>query len=529
MSLTSALWKIRYTLTSLLLEVPSSTNPVQLADVLFYCRNLKVLYFSAFGGSLSSALGDLERLKDSYQSLIDLRLFVPLTITGKSLKSLVRWCPNLRRLILGVKCLPDDAIDVILDDCPNLEVLCYNNERYDSDILLCLDDLNNNNNNNNKCNNISKDFLSSASATAINSHQSNDNNVAGQLRILSTPTQKSYSPGVPANQFVRLLQKNQRSLERIYANISMTREQNVTGEPHAFISYIGVDVLTFNRLEHLSYVADIYGVMEKLFLNSIESSHSSLKFFEAVDSYNIPAIADTLIKIPPVQELKFFYRSNQAQHYTFQYYFGDEDQQQQQDDTTAEQSMTRLFKSYASSCNNPQLSFPDVLNGSNSARVLETVSFDACTFITDNVLNALAEVKTLKVLSFKGIVTGNKVTTQGFKSFLVKLGQNAKITVLKLDSTNEVIKKHNADDILRYIGKNMTWLDTLHLESLDYITYQGINDMVDVMKEKRLRYLKVSDCEETAEFEDKIEYHIKEYHPHVNLEIINDLGFGLFD
>ena len=295
MSLTNALWKIRNTLTSLFLEVPSCTDPVQIAYVLYYCRNLKVLGFAAFRGSISSTLDDLERLEDSYPSLIDLRLFVPPTITGQSLKSLVRRCPNLRRLVLGIKCLADDAIDVILDDCPNLEVLRYHHERNDSEILLSLDD--SNNNNSNKCNCITKNLPSSSSATAINPHQSNDNNVVGKLRILSTPTQNSNSPGVPANQFVRLLQKNQSSLERIYANMSMTREQDMKGEPHAFISYIGVDALTFDRLEHLSYVADIYGVMEKLFLNSTKSSHSTLKFFEAVDSYVIPAIADTLIKI----------------------------------------------------------------------------------------------------------------------------------------------------------------------------------------------------------------------------------------
>ena len=187
--------------------------------------------------------------------------------------------------------------------------------------------------------------------------------------------------------------------------------------------------------------------------------------------------------------------------------------------------LNRAWRGYSS----PMLSFPDVLNGDKSTSVLETVSFDACTFVTDKVLNALAEIKTLKVLSFKDIDTDNKITTQGFKSFLNKLGQNAKITVLKLNNTNEVINKHDADDILRFIGKNMAWLDTLHLEHLNYITYQGVNDMVDAMKEKRLRYLNISECVETDGFEEIVEFHIKEYHPPVNLKIFYDFSFGLFD
>ncbi|KAG2222973.1 hypothetical protein INT45_012951 [Circinella minor] len=454
MIITNAFWKIRNTLTNLSLDVPSCTNPVQLVDILFYCKNLKALKFKTGKGSLASALGDLELLEDSHKSLIDLRLSVPKIMTGQSLKSLIRWCPNIRRLILDNTSFPDDVIDVILNDCHHLEILGYSYKCHDNDIFF-LDNLNTNDssiNDSNKSGTIIKNNHNSTTATSITPHQSNDNNSVGQLRILSTPTKYSYhTPGVPINQLIRLLQKHQKSLERIYANMAITHEQQANGEPHPYLPYIGVDVLTFDRLEHLSYVADIYGVMEKLFLNSIESSHSSLKTFEVVDSFNIPAIVDTLIKIPPVQKLNFFYRNPQAKYHTFQYYFGDEDQQQQQEDVTVEQSMVRLFTSYAFSCNNPYLSFSIGFNGDNATSVLETVSFQACTFFTDSVLDALAEIKTLKVLEFEKVDIDDKITTQGFKSFLIKLGQNTKIIKLKLYTMNNVFKKYHGDYILRLI------------------------------------------------------------------------------
>ncbi|KAG2221550.1 hypothetical protein INT45_004544 [Circinella minor] len=535
MLLTSAFWKIRSTLTCLSLEVPNSANPVKLAAILFYCKNLKVLEFRACKGSLASALGDLELLGDSHKLLIDLRLSVP-QMTGQSLKSLIHWCPNIRRLILDNTFFPDNVIDIILNDCTRLEILGYCHTRNDNNIFY-LDDLNTNNNNDssnngsNKSSDIIKNNPTTITATSTTPHQSSDNNAVGQLRILSTTTRYIYynTSGVPSNQLMQLLQKHQKSLERIYVNMAITNEQQVNGEPHPFIPYIDVDVLIFDRLEHLSYVADIYGVMEKLFLSSIESSHSSLKTFEAIDSFNIPAIVDTLIKIPPVQKLKFLFCDPKAKYNTFQYYFGDEDQQQQQDDVTAEQSMVQLFKSYASFCNNPHLSLS--IGCDNSTRVLETVSFKRCKFITDNVLDALAEIKTLKVLKFEEIDTDDKITSQGFKSFLIKLGQNTKIAQLQLDQMNNVFKKYHGDDILRLIGKNMAYLEMLNLENLYHITYKGFEDMLNAIKGKKLRSLALIGWDEDSDFEDKIRHHIKKHDSPIlfYIEYNDDMGFGLFD
>ncbi|KAI7849724.1 hypothetical protein BDC45DRAFT_560693 [Circinella umbellata] len=535
MLLASALWKIRNTLTSLSLYVPDSTKPLQLTTILFYCKNLKVLEFKAAGGSLASALGDLELLANTHKSLINLRLSIP-QVTVSSLKSLISWCPNIRRLVLNNTFLPDNVID-ILNDCARLEILGYCYSRYDSNILN-LEDLNPNNNNDNSNSNDSKkhsDIIRndsiSTTTTSTAPLQSSDNNAVGQLRVLSTPTKHGYyyTPGVPINQLTQLLQRHQKSLERIYANMAITNKQEANGEPHPFIPSIDVDVLIFDRLEHLSYVADIYGVMEKLLLNSIELSHSSLKTFEAIDSFNIPAIVDALIKIPPVQKLKFFCRNPQVKYYTFQYYFGDEDQQQQQDDITAGQSMVRLFKSYASSCNNPCPSFS--MGCDNSTSVLETVSFRKCNFITDNVLDALAEVKTLKVLEFEEIDTDDKMTSQGFKSFLIKLGQNTKVAILKLDQMNNVFKNCHGDDILRLIGKHMAYLEMLDLENLYHITYKGFEGMLNAIKGKKLRNLRVIGWEvDDTDFEDKIRRHIKKHDSRINFYLeYDDLGFGLFD
>ncbi|KAG2225849.1 hypothetical protein INT45_007093 [Circinella minor] len=527
----NAFWKIRYTLTTLHLEIPECKYSIKLAEILFYCRNLKVLTYVVVNGSLPVALGDLELLEDSHDSLIDLSLSTRSVITGQPLKTLVRWCPNLRRLVIG-EC-SSDVFDIVLEDCPKLDIFYFDNNR-GVITLPCLSDLNEKYNKNSSSNDTDNtSFLTKTTITTTttpiiattSSVQLNDNDTVGQLRILSTPTSYLYhGSGTPISQLMRFLQKNQKTLEQIYANMSMTTEQKENGEPHPLLPNYGVNMLSFDRLEHLTYVADIYGVMEKFFLNSIESSHSSLNSFEAVDSFNIPAVVDTLIKIPPVQKLKFFYHTDQEalRRNTYQYNYGDTEQKQQQDDAAAEQSMVRLFESYASSCNNYHL-LPSTIefNNDNNTRVLETVIFEECKFITDNVLNTFAEIKTLKALKLKNISAAYKITTRGFKDFLIKLGQNTRIMQLELNHMDEVVKEDDGDEMLCLIGKNMIWLKTLHLEDLANITYQGINDMLDVIKGKIFRNLTIEQCEAIAEQEYKIENHIKKYCLHVNLEVDN--------
>ena len=77
----NAFWKIRYTLTTLHLEIPECNYSIKLAEILFYCRNLKVLTYVVVNGSLPMALGDLELLEDSHDSLIDLSLSTRSVIT----------------------------------------------------------------------------------------------------------------------------------------------------------------------------------------------------------------------------------------------------------------------------------------------------------------------------------------------------------------------------------------------------------------------------------------------------------------
>ena len=162
-------------------------------------------------------------------------------------------------------------------------------------------------------------------------------------------------------------------------------------------------MLNLDRLEKITFWSDIYGVYGPLFCQIVGPT---LKYFESVGMSDFVAVVDTLINSKPQFEtLKFSYvfiKHNEEKY------------------ALAVQCLVRLFNEYAATS----------LPGTDTTKELKNVMFHHCRFISDDVLDPLANVKTIKGFGLEGT---NRITAQGLKNFFIKLDkQNVQITTLRL-------------------------------------------------------------------------------------------------
>ncbi|KAI9252819.1 hypothetical protein BDA99DRAFT_540815 [Phascolomyces articulosus] len=411
MSILMGFWKIRNTLTSLHLEYYEHNSPLKITEILFYCPYLKRLHMDTVQG-LADLLGDMDLLTESH-GLMDLKLETYST-SGDALKPLMKKCPNIRRLYMD-KATPA-TLSVVHDECPRLEILGYNANR-DIPGWEALNETYNND---------------SRQRTVMNNNKRQEK---GELRAIYT-THDLY--GVPASQFMELLKKNQATLERLHANLSKTKEQ-VENDTMVPIPRIVTD-MAFERLESLVYWADHHGVLEKRLL---EGLRPTIKQFNSIQSSNIPAIVDALIELPPVQYLKLSCSTHT----------------ELSDRKHAAEALLQLFKYYAtaSTTNSNQQQF-------------EKFTFEYCDFISDEALDALADIKTLKELC----ITDNSpmISFQGFNQFLLKVKKN------NIPITRVVLKKTEILFLYPLIH-NIQSLEILHLELQNGPTNDTIQYLVD--------------------------------------------------
>ncbi|KAI9489813.1 hypothetical protein BDB00DRAFT_875911 [Zychaea mexicana] len=410
MSWTTGLWKMRNTLTKLELEC-QNTAPPRLSDILFYCTHLKTLIVGT-RNSLAAILGDLEYLGEPHRALIDMSLTTGST-SGDALKPLVKWCPNLRRLLLYDNCTPT-ILDVVYEYCENLELFGYN-------MNFCIPQLN-------------------------ELHNDKYPKEPG-LRGIYTPNGDT---GAPINKFMRLVYKHARTLERVYANIwpgDRYHPDPDNGE------------LRLERLEELTYWADDHGVFETFLLKTIESC-KTLKLFNAVNSSNAYQIADTLLHLPPIERLDFSIVSSR------------------EDDDGIRKSDGRLmqvFKKYAG--------LPD------SEQKLRRVRLFKNDAITDDILAALAELKTIESIEFN---ENSRVTKDGVKNF-IRRASKPDGRLMEIDFSNLDLVDDSVLELLCSI-KN---LEKLYLGGLSEVTDKGIRYVVD--NAKSLQNLTVDACATVSE------------------------------
>ena len=256
-----ALWRTSDTLTKLYLTHFDNCCKIYISDILTYSTNLQTLLMNALC-PLDEIIGEVKCLKKSYNTLVDVELTTSLT-TGPSLRPLLQCCPKIRRLCLG-NCTSDVMdVDELYND--NLEIFGYN------------------------------------SGYGIPSLAEKDaefyDGPPGLREIYATDT-----PDVPDNGLMRLLKKNQKSLQTVHASMSTTKEQPERGEPYTDFKPT-YEKCYFERLQNFSYRCSHYSLIETVLLKSIELFAPSLKNFAAANSPNVLLMVDTLIKLPSLEEI----------------------------------------------------------------------------------------------------------------------------------------------------------------------------------------------------------------------------------
>ncbi|KAG2215470.1 hypothetical protein INT45_012791 [Circinella minor] len=372
---------------------------------------------------LDAFIGEMENLAGPYNTLIDVELTTSCT-TGQMLKPLLQYCPKIRRLCLE-GCTLDvvDAVDELYND--NLEIFAYN-PGYE--------------------------------VTSLEEKDEEFYDGPRGLREIYTP---NGGDGAQTDSFLRLLRKNQKSLQTVYANTQMPEEQEAHGEPYP--NFIPVyEEWYFERLQYLTYWPGAHNVVESMFLQSIKSCvATSLRMFSAVDKPNIPMIVNTLIKSLPVEILSFSHAR-----------FDDGNEYQRSS------AIVQLFKYYAEL--------------SPSEKTLKEIWFNYCDFVTDDVLDILTEIKTITRVNFTGKCT---VPSDGsFLIFLQKMGHH--LTEVMFADIN-----HIGDDVLNVLCK-MEHLKTVTLELITEITEEGIKHLAD--NTRGLCSLNMEECIELSD--DSVSY-----------------------
>ncbi|KAI9250430.1 hypothetical protein BDA99DRAFT_575361 [Phascolomyces articulosus] len=406
MSFTNALWQTRYTLTKLDLNFGFYDGfNISITDILFYSPYLKTLVMGMPDHPLKKYMGNMEYLGRSHVALEDVQIKAK-SIPGPILKPLLQYCPGIRRLCLqGCRHNVIDVVDEICNE--KLQIFAYNTYSNDLPTLEEMD----------------WEYYDGPSG----------------LRYIIALSNDDY--GVPANGILRLLYKNQKSLQTVCASLAKTELQGVNHYSNYFCSTY--KQWYFERLRQLTYRYDGQVATESMILESITSGKStSLQLFSARETPNIPMIVNTLICLPPVEQLELLY---------IQY----------DDDGANEQrsaALVRLFQYYAALP-------PEEQN-------LHKVQFDHCSFITDQVLFALAQIQSLRTIDFAGSCTIS--SPKILKEFLDKVSDHlVKVIFSGIDIIN--------DDILDALG-SMEHLGNLELSDNDQITEKGAIRFVDRCK-----------------------------------------------
>ncbi|KAG2210730.1 hypothetical protein INT45_000349, partial [Circinella minor] len=415
---TNALWQMRNTLTRLdITSTDYKDNKIRISDLLFYCKNLQTLVMNV-DCPLDAFIGEMENLAGPYNTLINVELSTSCT-TGQVLKPLLQYCPKIRRLCLK-GCTPDvvDIVDELYND--NLEIFAYN---------------------------------PNIEVTSLEEKDKEFYDGPPGLREIYA-SNGGYGP--QTDSFLRLLRKNQKSLQTVYANTYMTEEQEARGEPYP--NFIPVyEEWYFERLQHLTYWPDVYNVTEAMFLKSIKlCAATSLEMFSVVCTPNIPMIVDTLMNAPPMDELNFS---------RIEYDDGNKYRRAS--------AIVQLFKYYS------ELSSLD--------KTLRNIMFYYCDFITDDVLDILSQIKTIVYVRFTGTCT--IPSHESLLVFLEKMGhQLTRVLFEDID--------HIGDDVLDLLCK-MEYLENITLEKITEITEEGIINLAE--NARALCSLKIDDCIEISD------------------------------
>ncbi|KAI8145610.1 hypothetical protein BJV82DRAFT_711770 [Fennellomyces sp. T-0311] len=228
---------------------------------------------------------------------------------------------------------------------------------------------------------------------------------------------------IRASQILPLLYKNMATLVEIYSNISVIPQNEFQ---QFSITYTN---LKFQKLNRLTFWC-LQGIQE-LMLRAICGTET-LTYLRIGSIYGLQDVANVMMKIPPLTELHI------SHTYTITY----------------SSSLITLFRKYAK------------LSETQSS--LQIVAFHYCSEITDTVLASLADIKTLRVVTFCKL---DNVTGEGINEFFYKVDKGlTSVTLIELDAVT--------DNHMATVGE-LKNLQQVKLSKLSYVTVQGVRNVLD--------------------------------------------------
>ncbi|KAI8138293.1 hypothetical protein BJV82DRAFT_299440 [Fennellomyces sp. T-0311] len=229
--------------------------------------------------------------------------------------------------------------------------------------------------------------------------------------------------GVPAEAILPLIRRNMNSLKVLYGNISDGSSTRNLGVQFADIE--------LENLSKLIFWGTISGLVQGVLLRSI-SACSALTRVEVIDCRHIKRLVDALVALPPLEFLGISHSK----------------------DEIGEADLQRLFEYYA--------------KYSPSARQFKATRLRDCpTIVTDDVVIALADIKTLEQIWFRNL---SSVSSYGMHELLKKrCNSMVDIRLTEMDMVT--------DNTLSTIG-NVKNLRSIHLERLRNVTDLGIINLL---------------------------------------------------
>ncbi|KAI7848911.1 hypothetical protein BDC45DRAFT_521904 [Circinella umbellata] len=397
-TMTLAFWHIRNTLTKFELDYDTNKRvSVKVADILFTLPNLHTFSFKT-GSVLSLVIGSMDLVEEPHNTLADLEIHAQAaSITGEIIKPLLLQCQKLRRLCL-VGCTTT-VLQEVNQHCENLELFGYNY----------------------------KDGL-----PALYQPQRKISKPAGLKQIYTN----NGGALVPGSDFLPLIYRNMSTLTTIFANLDESSGINFGG----ITKYPNFNL---DKLTSLTLWPNKKGQPSDL-IRAI-STCKNLNSFSALNICDFKPIVDTLVKIPPTNDLMLVY-ANEENNIS---------------------SLVQLFNYYASK--------------SENSKSLQNITLRLCQKLSNSVLKALGKVKTLQVIHLENLPL---VTKEGLHEFLEMLPAAVySITVSNMSCvSNDTMTILSEMKCLRYV----------YLEELSNVTDVGIMELAN--KSKSLHTLSIKKC-----------------------------------
>ncbi|KAI8143355.1 hypothetical protein BJV82DRAFT_612435 [Fennellomyces sp. T-0311] len=219
------------------------------------------------------------------------------------------------------------------------------------------------------------------------------------------------------------IRRNMNTLRSVYLKVSSRGLEDLGN--NAFHD------LTLQNLERLTFWGEHTGIIQSLLIRSL-SSCTTLSHLTVVKSHNLPSLIEPLLALPRLVYLNLSHITAAA---------------------GGGGCLLRLFNAYATD--------------STSGQPFESIRLRYCDAVTDEVLDALSNITTLKEITLEYL---QNVSSRGIDAFFQKLGNTTDIDLIRMGSIT---------DRQLFVLSNVKGLERIRLESLSNVSDHGVLAMVE--------------------------------------------------